>query len=65
MLVQRSITPLVETALLDTPAVYIQGPRQACKSTLMKMLSEKTGRRYLSLDDAATLAAARTDPGGF
>ena len=65
MLVQRYITPLVEIAMLDTPAVYIQGPRQAGKSTLVQMLSEKTGRRYLSLDDAATLAAARTDPGGF
>lgn len=65
MLVQRYIAPLVDAALLDTPAVYIQGPRQAGKSTLVTMLSENTGRRYLSLDDAATLAAARTDPGGF
>jgi predicted AAA+ superfamily ATPase len=65
MLIPRSIAPLVDTALHDTPAVYIQGPRQAGKSTLVRTICDKTGRHYLSLDDAATLAAARADPGGF
>ena len=65
MLIPRSIAPLIDAALRDTPAVYIQGPRQAGKSTLVRTICDKTARRYLSLDDAVTLAAARTDPGGF
>ncbi len=65
MLIPRSIAPLIDAALRDTPAVYIQGPRQAGKSTLVRQICDQTGRRYFSLDDAATLAAARADPGGF
>lgn len=65
MLIRRAVTDCIEAALADTPAVYIQGPRQAGKSTLLQVLCEKTGRRYLSLDDGAVLASAQADPEGF
>jgi predicted AAA+ superfamily ATPase len=64
--VTRAITPRLLTALGDTPAVMLVGPRQAGKSTLVQSLA--TGphpARYLSLDDLRTLDSARRDPVGL
>lgn len=61
---ERLITPRVEEALADTRVVMLAGPRQAGKTTLARQLADK-GRAYLTLDDATTLAAARSDPTGF
>ena len=61
----RHIQPLIIEALNDTPVVLLNGARQTGKSTLAKSLSVAHGRRYLTLDDQATLAAARSDPAGF
>ena len=61
---KRLITPRVEEALADTRVVMLAGPRQAGKTTLARQLADK-GRAYLTLDDATTLAAARSDPTGF
>jgi predicted AAA+ superfamily ATPase len=61
----RHIQPLIIEALNDTPVVLLNGARQTGKSTLAKSLSATHGRRYLTLDDQATLAAARGDPAGF
>lgn len=63
-LIERRVGPHVETALSDTRVVLIAGPRQAGKTTLARQFSG-AGRPYLTLDDAATLQAARTDPVGF
>jgi len=53
----------LQTALKESPAVLIHGPRQCGKTTLVKMLgSEFT---YYTFDDEATLAAATFDPAGF
>ncbi len=53
-------------SLSDSPAVFLQGPRQTGKTTLVKALaSHRHPARYLTLDDAATLAAARQDPHAF
>jgi predicted AAA+ superfamily ATPase len=41
------------------------GPRQAGKTTLCRLVAGRRGARLLSLDDAATLAAASRDPAGF
>jgi predicted AAA+ superfamily ATPase len=60
----RFATARVHRALLDTPVVLINGPRQCGKTTLVKDLVG--GRRtYLTLDDETTLAAAQTDPTSF
>lgn len=62
----RNLTnPLLE-ALADTPVVLLHGPRQAGKSTLAKQLAAGPHpAEYVTLDDAAVLAAARADPSGF
>ncbi len=42
----------------------LAGPRQAGKTTLARSLAEKS-RTYLTLDDATTLSAAKSDPAGL
>jgi uncharacterized protein len=64
--ISRAITPRILTALVDTPAVMLVGPRQAGKSTLVQSLAGGPHpARYLTLDDLRTLDAARRDPVGF
>jgi uncharacterized protein len=60
----RRIAWRVEEALSDTRVVLISGPRQAGKSTLAQRFATPA-RRYVTLDDGPTLAAAQTDPTGF
>jgi uncharacterized protein len=63
---ERAITPRLLTALGDTPAVMLVGPRQAGKSTLVQGLAAGPHpARYISLDDLRTLEAARRDPVGI
>ncbi len=62
----RHVRSQLEAARADTPVVLLQGPRQAGKSTLAKaLIQDVPGGRYLTLDDAAVLAAATADPTGF
>ena len=44
--------------------VLVVGPRQAGKTTLARLYASNE-RPYITLDDPATLAAARSDPAGF
>ncbi len=60
----RFIKHRMEEALEDTPVVLVTGPRRAGKTTLVQDI-ESDRRTYLTLDDQATLDAARTDPVGF
>lgn len=59
----RKIKDRVEIALRDTPAVLINGPRQAGKTTLAKQFSSSMS--YYTLDDENILNAAKEDPVGF
>ena len=61
----RHILSFLNEALADTPVVLLNGARQTGKSTLVQSLSSGLGRRYLTLDDRVTLAAAKGDPDGF
>jgi predicted AAA+ superfamily ATPase len=62
----RHATPAIEAAFADTPVVFVDGPRQCGKSTLVQALAaRRPPMRYLTLDDASVLAAARADPVGF
>jgi uncharacterized protein len=65
-MVQRFLNRLLDDALSDTPVVLLHGARQTGKSTLVLHLAEVDHpRRYITLDDAAALAAAREDPPAF
>ena len=62
MEIARLMRPQIEESLLDTPVVLLHGARQVGKTTLVKSFPD---RLYLTLDNATTLAAARSDPSGF
>lgn len=51
--------------MADTPIVLLTGARQTGKTTLAQAIASKTGARYFTLDDAATLGLAAGDPDGF
>ncbi|MBR9912117.1 MAG: ATP-binding protein [Gammaproteobacteria bacterium] len=58
----------VKEALSDTPVVFIMGPRQVGKTTLVKTLITETGAdnwTFITLDDQAQFEIARADPVGF
>ena len=62
----RHITGSLLDALADTPVVLLHGARQTGKSTLAQWLTEEKHKaRYMTLDDAGILSAARSDPSGF
>lgn len=62
----RQIETKVLDALADTPVVLLVGGRQTGKSTLAKKLAEgRYTARYLTLDDAAVLSAATSNPQAF
>ena len=63
----RHLAPLLADSLSDTPVVVINGARQSGKSTLAQSLSLDgvAPRRYMTLDDAVVLNAAKSDPAGF
>jgi predicted AAA+ superfamily ATPase len=65
-MIQRLITNKLLQALSDTPVVLLTGARQSGKSTLVRLMAENDHpARYLTLDDAAILGAATTNPQGF
>lgn len=58
----------IKEALSDTPVVFIMGPRQAGKTTLVKTLITETRAEnwtYITLDDQAQFEIAQADPVGF
>ncbi|MDO9288961.1 MAG: ATP-binding protein [Thermodesulfovibrionales bacterium] len=61
----REITNSITSALDDMPVVVITGMRQTGKSTFLQQQAELQGRKYVTLDDFAQLAAARENPDGF
>ncbi|HRY50413.1 MAG TPA: ATP-binding protein [Candidatus Paceibacterota bacterium] len=59
----REITSRLERALRQLPVIVLSGLRQAGKSTLLQNESSLVnGHVYRTLDDFATLAAARSNP---
>jgi predicted AAA+ superfamily ATPase len=63
--IERDLAKSVAAALADMPVVVVTGPRQSGKSTFLERDPIFRGRRYVTLDDLGSLAAARTDPEGF
>lgn len=63
---KRHITGQLLAALGDTPVVLLHGARQVGKSTLAQEIAAGPHpARYLTLDDDAVLAAAKSDTAGF
>ena len=63
---RRSITPVIKSALADSPVVFLNGARQTGKSTLaQELVAAGVLDRYLTLDDLTVLAAACADPEEF
>lgn len=58
---ESSITELLEAFRI----VYLTGPRQAGKTTLVRKVADRLGMTYLTLDDQAVYASASEDPHGF
>lgn len=59
----REITPRLERALRQLPVVVLSGLRQTGKSTLLQNEAELArGHAYRTLDDFATLTAAKSNP---
>jgi uncharacterized protein len=64
--ISRNVTRVVLEALATRPVVLLHGGRQVGKSTLAQALASGPHRaEYVTLDDAAVLAAAHVDPMGF
>jgi uncharacterized protein len=63
----RNMTEQLIAALKDTPVVFLNGARQAGKSTLVKKIIEDRlwQASYITLDNAAALASAHADPTQF
>ena len=63
--IRRHLEAPILTALQDTPAVLVNGPRQCGKTTLVRTLAQQKGMDYLSLDDPNLLQTVKADPVGF
>jgi uncharacterized protein len=63
-IIKRFSATRVSSALKDTPAVMVIGPRQCGKTTLVRELIDGE-RQYLTLDNKTTRLAAQTDPTGL
>lgn len=65
MLYNRQIKSRLLELLDDFRIVYLTGPRQSGKSTLVKEIAKEKGLGYYTLDDTALLASAQNDPHGL
>lgn len=52
-------------ALRESRVVFLEGPRQAGKTTLVRDVATQLGGRYATLDDQLERDIARDDPAGF
>ncbi|WP_076465519.1 ATP-binding protein [Actinomyces mediterranea] len=64
-LIRRNSADLAEEILSDTPVLSVSGARQVGKTTLVSQLIKNRPAHTVNLDDAATLAAAKSDPDAF
>lgn len=65
--INRSLTRLVTGDMEAFPVVYVNGPRQAGKSTLVRelILPDYPKARYVTFDDVLERAAAARNPAGY
>lgn len=64
--IQRNLTENILFALKHNPVVFLNGPRQAGKSTLVQKLSSTDyPAEYVTFDNATQMAAASVAPEAF
>ncbi len=63
--IPRRVESLIRSSLAMFRVTFINGPRQAGKTTLARRLCTELGGTYYSFDDRETLDAAMHDPAGF
>lgn len=64
--ITRLIEPQVINALDAFPVVFIAGPRQSGKTTLVqKIIKQHTSAQYITFDDLQMRSAAQYDPDAF
>jgi len=63
--IKRDIEDTIMRVSSQFKVVLVTGPRQAGKTTILMKLMENSGRKYVSLDDIAMRALAKTDPETF
>lgn len=61
----RFIEPLLMELLTEFRILYVTGPRQAGKTTVVRSIAEQLGLTYFTLDNKSILEAALNDPHGF
>lgn len=64
-MIPRHLLEEAERSLDDFRVVLVNGPRQAGKTTLARLLHQRRGGTYVSLDDPDVLNVALDDPYGF
>ena len=64
ILFKRLIEHKIYTALQDTPVVYVMGPRQSGKTTIVKNIVSNDWL-YITFDDATQLNLVKSDPIGY
>jgi predicted AAA+ superfamily ATPase len=61
----RNLRDFIEKTAAARPLIYLNGPRQCGKSTLVQNLELKKQTNYISFDSPFVLSAARSDPAQF
>jgi len=61
----RTITKNLMAALDAAPAVFLNGPRQSGKTTLVRRIAERVGADYVNFDEVTVLSGAQADPEAF
>jgi len=65
-MIERKLGDNILNALQVLPVVYVNGPRQAGKSTLVQKLAKKQWpAEYITFDEATLLGAASSNPESF
>ncbi len=67
MYIKRHLESAIRRLKERVPVIWVSGPRQAGKTTMLQHLAEEENRRraYLNLEDPAVQAEAREDPDAF
>lgn len=63
-MIRRNLRDALLESLSDFPVVFLRGPRQAGKTTLVRSLADVHGAAYYTFDNSTLLAAA-ADANGF